>query len=440
VNPPISSSPIEPRRSSGRSAELTGPSRRERGMALVIAMLALTMLSLLGLVLMTSVNTDTKLTSHSLAEATALNNAEAGIAEATTRIMNGDINLSTTNAKSTALIFNQTAGNVPPVGADTVALPTAQPAGSWLAYSTANKGPEVLTVTFKTDANRTVIYKYDPSKNPPVQTVSGMPIYVVKSTGRYERGGAANRINQATRATVTEIVQMPIILNTKGAMAANYDVKFNGNAVVCGYNHRADTPDDAGKNGRAGVGGCNENPGANHWETAWGNLAGIWSTNNVQTTGGAAASGTPAEAQNQVGFYAGPWEALSMTQAEFYAWVGTRLSAEPANINGIVYLDNNGTTQDHSGNFAFNGGTGSGFMYVDGDLTLNSDFRYRGFIYVEGNLNLNGQAWILGGLVAKGESKLKINGGATVLYSWEAIQTNIAKFKGNFITLAWREQ
>ena len=42
-------------------------------------------------------------------------------------------------------------------------------------------------------------------------------------------------------------------------------------------------------------------------------------------------------------------------------------------------------------------------------------------IYVEGDLKLNGQAWILGGLIVKGKTSVKMNGGATILYSSEAI-------------------
>ena len=83
--------------------------------------------------------------------------------------------------------------------------------------------------------------------------------------------------------------------------------------------------------------------------------------------------------------------------------------------------------------------SGSGFLYVDGDLTLNSDCQYRGMIYVEGDLNYNGNAWILGSIICKGRTQLKNNGQATMLYSNDAIQQAIAKFKGQFMTLAWRE-
>jgi hypothetical protein len=76
---------------------------------------------------------------------------------------------------------------------------------------------------------------------------------------------------------------------------------------------------------------------------------------------------------------------------------------------------------------------------VDGDLTLNSTFTYRGLVYIEGDLKLNGTAWILGGLVVRGRTDVTMNGGATVLYSSEAIMIALAKYGSQFVTLSWRE-
>jgi len=406
------------------------PNAGERGMAMVIALLALTVLSMLGLVLMMSLNTESRLTSQNLVSATALNVAEAGIAEATSRISAGDIDLGS-NPRATALIFNANAGSVPTVGVDSTALATAQPAGAWLAYSRSTKGPEVLTVAFKTDAQRTLIYKYDSTLNPPVQTVSGMPIYQITSTG--VSGNARRRI-------VTEVMQQPVITNIKGAITAGIGIgKFNGNAWACGYNHRADTPDGTGDKGRTGNGGCNEDPSINHWEVGSGDLTGLWSTGTINSGGASTDAGSPAEASNQPGFYAGPWEALGMTQAGFFQWIGSPITTIPTAPNGVYYVDDNSTTQDHTWIGSAGGGSGSGMLYVDGDLTINSNFNYRGLVYIEGDLKLNGTAWILGGLIVRGNTDIKINGGCTVLYSADAIKQNIAKSKGQFVTLSWRE-
>jgi hypothetical protein len=127
-----------------------------------------------------------------------------------------------------------------------------------------------------------------------------------------------------------------------------------------------------------------------------------------------------------------------MSKARFLSWVGSPQSGVPANLDGVVYLDDNGTPQDQSGNYTLQG-TGSGFLYVDGDVTLNAGFTYRGLIYVEGDVKLNGSAWILGGLIVRGKSKF--SGDATVLYSRDAILKAIGSFSvgSDFVTISWRE-
>ncbi len=403
----------------------------ERGIALVMALVSLLVVAVIAILLMTSLNVERKLTGHDVRDAQALNFAEAGVGEAMARLRNSDIVLPPTNPRAVAQIFLTTAGSVPVLGTDSVAVETKQPAGAWLTYSTATKSKDALTVEFKTNSARTVIYRYDTTKNPPVQTTTGLPIYRITSTG--QKGANRARI-------VTEAILKPFVLNIKAAVAANVNVKFTGNAVICGYNHSVDTPTNAGDPGRSVPGGCNENPGLNRWELGSSDLVGIWTTGVINNGGAAQPFGSPSSMQqSQTGFYAGPWESLTMSQAEFYQWIGAPRATEPSNINGMVYLDNNSTTQDRSGSFAFHGKQGEGFLYVDGDLTLNSTFTYRGLVYVEGDLKLNGSAWILGALIVRGSTELKANGGATVLYSGDAIQQALAKASGQFVTLSWRQ-
>jgi len=396
----------------------------QRGMALVMALLVLSAISLISIALLMSVTTERKLSGHQLREDSALDFAEAGIAEATSRIASGDINFGT-NPRGTAMIFNANPGNLPGVGADTTALATAQPAGAWLRYTTATKNKDALTVRYKTDFGRTAIYNYDPLKNPPVQTASGMPVYQIISTGK--RG-------QERRTVFTEVTQIPVNLNIKAAIAANVAIKFTGNAVACGYNHRADTNDPAGVDGHvAGLTGCQSAV------LATGGLPGMWTTDVINNSGASNSYPTGGDLSGQTGFYSGPWDAIGMTQTEFWQWIGGRSATVPADINGIFYLDNNTTTQDKSGSFSLGGLTGNGFIYVDGDLTLNSTCNYHGLIYVEGDVKFNGNAYICGALIVKGNTQLKANGGCTLVYSHDAIVNNIAKFKGSFMTLAWRE-
>ncbi|MEK7330257.1 MAG: hypothetical protein AAB113_05590 [Candidatus Eisenbacteria bacterium] len=395
------------------------PSRDERGIALVMALLVLLVISLLAATLMMSINVDTKIANFSTRQIQALNIAEAGVAEAVSRIRSGDIPTNS-NAKQVAQIFNTIPGSVPVLGTDSVALATKQPTGQWLTYTTANKSDSVLTVTYKTNAAKTLIYKYDPTKNPAIQTSSGYPIYVVTSTGR--KGSAYRRI-------VTEVIQKPFNANVKSAIAAEVGIDFSGNSDVCGFNHSIDTPTG------------DEIPACNNDHLGFGDLPGSWSSGSISSGGSSVQNGTPVNNNpNQTGFYAGPWEALGMSQSEYFSWIGAPLSSEPANPRGVYYLDNNSVTQDQSGSFAYQGGDGEGLLYVDGDLTVNGNFNFRGLIYIEGNLKINGTCWILGGMIVKGKARIKIaNGSCAILYSGDAISQNIAKYGGQFVTLSWRE-
>ena len=71
-----------------------------------------------------------------------------------------------------------------------------------------------------------------------------------------------------------------------------------------------------------------------------------------------------------------------MTQAQFYASVGAPLAVLPGTPNGVYYLDNDGVKQNASGAWTLNGG--SGFLYCDGDLSLQQD--WHGLIYIEGDM------------------------------------------------------
>lgn len=103
-------------------------------------------------------------------------------------------------------------------------------------------------------------------------------------------------------------------------------------------------------------------------------------------------------------------------------------------------MDNDLVMGNQSGSGAFHGASGEGMLYVDGDLTLNAGFTYVGLIYVEGDLQLNGQAWILGAMVVRGRATIRMNGGATILYSSDAITQKLAQYGGEYTTLSWREK
>jgi Tfp pilus assembly protein PilX len=143
----------------------------ERGIALVAALLVLLVLSVIAAALMLSLRVETNISGHDQRHSQALSFAEAGIAEATSRIRSGEVPDSL-NPRMATQIFLAKPGSVPSLGQDSTALGTAQPAGNWLSYTLAGRGDQVLTVTYKTDDARTQIYRYDLEKNPPIQTAA----------------------------------------------------------------------------------------------------------------------------------------------------------------------------------------------------------------------------------------------------------------------------
>lgn len=388
-------------------------------MALFIALVCLVVLSLAAAAFMSVGTVEKKIAGHNVRGSQALNLAEAGVAEALSRLRRGDIP-NNANPRMVTQIFLAAPGSVPVLTGDSIALATAQAAGQWLAYSTPNITDKVLTIEYKTDAQKSTIYRYDATKNPTIQTATGLPIFQITSTGR--KGTDRRRV-------VTEVVQKPVNVNAMAALAADVGIDFSGNSEVCGYNHASNTP--PGTKGR---------PPCNTFESGGGHKPGAWSSGSIKITGASDVNGTPDTISHQAGFYAGPWTVFDMGQQEFYTWLGPPTAVPPDPPQGIIYLDNDGIGQNQSGTFDYNGGTGEGFLYVDGTLTINGNFTFAGLIYIEKDLKINGTCWILGGVIVKGETTIKIaNGSATILYSNDAIVENVTKYGGQFVTLSWIE-
>ena len=248
---------------------MNASTRGERGIALVMALLVLLVISVIVAALMLSVQVETKISGRDDRRSQALSIAEAGVAEAISRIRSGEVP-DTLNPRMASQIFLIGAGSVPVMGTDTTALATAQPGGKWLTYSTAGRGDQALTVTYKTDPTRTKIFRYDQKKNPAVQTTSGQPIFVITSTGRK---------GNDTRTVVTEVIQKPFDPEIKAAVVADVDLRLEGNSVVCGYNHQYLTPLWYGDKGRSGINSCVP------YEIGDGEVLGAWAAGPGSTPG-----------------------------------------------------------------------------------------------------------------------------------------------------------
>jgi len=409
-----------------------------RGFALAIVILILLVLSLFAVLFMRSITVDTTVSGYGVLESKALTFADAGIAEAIARIRSGDVP-DTLNPRMVTQIYLAVPGAVPALGADSTAIATAQPAGSWLNYSTAARSSDVLTVTYKTDPTRTQIYRYDGQQNPAIQFDTGNPIFVISSVGR---------VGSARSHVVAEVVRSTGSVTLHGGVTAGYDYKTTGACLVCGYNHRGDTPWDQGATvDRTAVGGCGEAP--DNWETGSGDLPAIWSTGTITFTNpGNRWYGVPdaTEQSQPVPFYAGPWEVLGMSESAFYTWLGPRTNTLPAAPSGIVHIDNDDVHHNQSGswNYSTNGVYGTGFLYVDGSLSVSGSLHFKGLIYTENYFKLTNNSWILGGVVAKGGFGT-VQDGLTnttrVLYSADAISQYVGTglSSSGIVTLSWRE-
>ena len=403
----------------------------ERGFALVVTLLILLVMSMLGLVLMAGVAMNRDLAGHDQRMREALNVAEAGVGEALGRISHQDVVMDAANPRAVCQVFNTYAGTVPVLGTDSTALATAQPTGAWLDYTTEGRSGDELTIAWKKNAAGTKVMRYDGTVTPSINEQTGLPIYVVTSTGR---------VGRTRRTVVSEVIQRPFTAMARAALSADIPINFIGTAYICGYNHSGDTPTDDGVKGRTLTVPSPDPDHCQDNETGSGNLPGAWSTGGISGGGASGASGSPSGyVENQTGFYAGPWDAFGMSANDYWSWIGAP-TTNPASYNGIIYYDNNSTTQDRSASLALHSTTGEGMLYVDGDLSCNAGFVYRGLIYVEGDFVINGHAWILGGVIVKGNTVIKANGNMTILYSSDAIAQGLSKYGGQFVTLNWREK
>jgi hypothetical protein len=103
-------------------------------------------------------------------------------------------------------------------------------------------------------------------------------------------------------------------------------------------------------------------------------------------------------------------------------------------LNGVVYVNG-----DATGGETFNGTTGSGLIYVDGDLDIAGGFEWTGLIYAEGDIKITGTPWILGAVIARGSTSYAFGGGNPgILYSSEAIRLAMES-AFNYVILSWKE-
>ena len=397
----------------------------ERGIALVMAILVLFVITIIATLLMESLSTERKISGHGMRASRALGTAEAGVNEVLSRVATGEIALNEADSVSAAQIFLASAGASPKLGKDSTSLGTLQPSGAWLAYSTSGRSPDALTVSFVRDPDTGAITRYDDTRTPPLNTGTGMPVLQINCTG--QEGTALARI-------VTQVILQPLHPTFDAALTSGVGVTLGSGVAICGYRH------DAGMAMGDGAGGRAASPSCQPDEVGFGDVPAVW-TGGAVTNNGALLAGSPSSTlEGQPGFFAGPWEAMGLTQAAFTTLLGTP-SASPASYNGVVWMDNDNTVGNQSGTFSIAGLSGHGVLYVDGDLTLTGAVKYRGLIYVEGNFASNATGSVIGGLVVHGRAggSCSLAKGPSILCCPDAVNEELARKAGKFVTLSWRE-
>jgi hypothetical protein len=286
----------------------------------------------------------------------------------------------------------------------------------------------VLSVRFKTDAARRRVYRFDESRTPSVQMVSGDPVYVVTSTGQ-QGGSRKTVVTELTRARVRVHDVM-----IQGAVVSGGDVRLGSGANVCGYNHREDTPAWTGLGRRIGIPkSCNEDPDAGMWEEGptIEQRYGVWASGDVEHRGAGPFGEPQPFVEHQPAFYAGCWQALNLSETEFFSMIGPpSRNRTPKTLRGLTHYQ--GTTW-------LSRCDGDGLLYVEGDLHIGKDFTYRGLVYVTGRVIVDGSSWVLGAVVAGAGYTAASGDRCAVLYSRETIENAVSRYASRFVRLSWRE-
>jgi hypothetical protein len=427
----------------GRSRRLPSLPGGRRGSALVTVLLLLLALSVIGISMMALSLTNLQIADNQRHGTTALFTAEAGVNEAVHRMglkdptnvtvggttMNAAIQDPSTppNPGWKAFIFRAPPGSVPSSGnPDLLYTGTVQDPTEYLEYGSSADTSEAIRIEHKWyDVNGNGVREtgelvlYDARRSPPQNLNSGDPVEVVTVPGRDANG---------RRTIKAEVTRYPLAPNVVAAVLCDNGVDVTGNSSICGHNHSINTP------AFTMINACNA------WRTGSGDLYGVITTgDDVQTSGSSDLQGEPAviDTSSNNPFHTLA-EALGITQDEvddILANADYTSTNDASPLDGIVYVNG-----DATGTEKFNSQSGTGLIYVDGDMDISGGFVWKGLVYVEGDLTIAGTAWVLGGFIVKGTSTYSFSGGnPAILYSNEAIRYYLSRSLP-YVRLAWRTQ
>jgi hypothetical protein len=421
----------------------------ENGAALVFAILIVVALFVLGSGMAILTRTDMDISRNQRMDIQALYVAEAGVEEALYRLslpwptpMN--VNGSTINAAIAdtsrpidpnwcVRVFLATPGAEPsPTGSEFHTV-TIQPSSDWLEYGDDADMGNVLTIEHKwkdldDDGVREAgeIVLYDASKFPPENFATGSPVEVITLAGT--RGNAQRNI-------LVEAIRYPINVNARAALFCDKGVDVRGNVEVCGHDHAFTTPYDTTIPACMVYEYCSGRTNC----IATGCVPGIMTTGDeVDRRGSSDIQGSPTPMDtSSTNQFLSLAETLGLTQPEvdeILANADYHSSRDANPLDGITYF-----IGDATGGETFNNVSGSGLLYVTGDLDVAGNFGWKGLIYVEGDFKITGTPWILGAIVVRGTSDYAFTGGdPAILFSSEAIDYYIRQHL-KYVEIGWKE-
>ena len=82
-------------------------------------------------------------------------------------------------------------------------------------------------------------------------------------------------------------------------------------------------------------------------------------------------------------------------------------------------------------------GYGQGLIYVEGNLKVTGNIKFKGLVFVEGDVDISGTFWNLGIILVKGTT-VNLVGNATTLYSNEVID-NLEDFTKTVKIISWKD-
>jgi hypothetical protein len=423
----------------------------ERGLALVSLLVILSALTILSMGLIVFSSTEIRIADNQKDHTGALYTAEAGIAEIVTR-MNlrageasvtvngstfdpaiGDDPLNPDPTWRTEVYLSDMVSLPAPAGTETV-VATVQPSASWLHYGDTGLGLAPITVEHKWadvdgDGVREAgeIVRYDAQQLPPENLTNGFPVEVITVPASF---------NGSRRNILTEIIRIPLTVKVTAAISCDNGVDMTGNMAGCGHNHDVGTPDGTK------IPGCYpfELCSMRTTDLTDGCLIAVMTTGDDAQTGGSSdLEGYPVWSDtSSTNSFFNVWEYLGIDQTtwnEVKSAPDYKSANDAANMDGICVVDGDATSSEK-----FNGNTGFGLIYVNGDMEIAGNFVWRGLVYVEGDCKITGTAWILGAICVRGVTSTDAfaAGNSTILYSRDAINLYVGG-RMAYRTLAWNE-